>query len=208
MKRALPLFLLAGAIASGQDFRKFSVNLTGGAGIPRDDLRNALSNSGGIGFTGGYRPIRYLMAEVGYETLFGAARVRDFVPTAFGNLRIRDYQQFLPFGGRVILPMLDDKLHIYGGGGGVYIRYSERLRQPFQDAGFRFECPQCALRDGTGYYAQAGFNVAIDRAQLFRVGGGTKVYNGATSGDPLGAVPSGDTRDRWVIVFGSFSVNF
>ena len=208
MRRVLPIFLLAAALAPAQDFRKWSVNLTGGAGMPRDDLRNALSSSGGIGFTFGYRPIPYLMAEAGYETLFGAARIRDFLPTQFGNLRIRDYQQFLPFGGRVILPLAEDRVQIYGGGGGVYIRYSERLRQPFADAGFRFDCAECALRDGTGYYAQAGVNVAIDRAQFFRVGGGTRVYSGATSGDPLGAVPGGETRDRWLVIFGSFSVNF
>ena len=207
MKWVLPLLFLAGS-AVGQDFRKHQVNLVAGAGIPRDDLRNVLSTSGGVGFSYGFRPIRYLMAEAGYETLFGAARIRDFVPTQFGNLRIRDYQQFLPFGGRVILPFADDKVQIYGGGGGAYIRYSERIRQPFRDSGFRFDCPECALRDGFGYYAQAGISVAVDRAQFFRVGFATKVYRGATEGDPLGAVPAFETRDRWIMLLGTASLNF
>jgi hypothetical protein len=207
MKWVLPFLLVAG-VSFGQQFRKHQVNLVAGAGIPRDDLRNLLSSSGGVGFSYGFRPVRYLMAEAGYETLFGAARIRDFLPTAFGNLRIRDYQQFLPFGGRVILPLADDRVQIYGGGGGAYIRYSERIRQPFQDSGFRFDCPECALRDGLGYYAQAGISIAIDRAQFFRVGFGTKVYRGATEGDPLGPVPARETRDRWIMLFGNASLNF
>jgi hypothetical protein len=207
MKWVLPVLALCLPLL-GQEYRKHNVNFVAGAGLPKDDLRNLLSNSAGVGFSYFYRPVRFLAAEAGYETLFGAARVRDYLPTVFGNLRIRDYQQFLPFGGRVILPLADDRVQIYGGGGGVYIRYSERIRQPFQDSGFRIDCPECALRDGLGYYASAGVSIAIDRLQMFRVGVGTKVYRGAVSGDPLGPVPGGETRDRWVNIFGSFGVSF
>src|SRR5688572_14440669 len=112
--------------------------------FPRDDLSNLLSTNGGIGFSYYYRPIRWLAAEAGYETLFGAAEIREWVQTGYGNLRIRDYQQFLPFGGRVILPLANERIQIYGGGGGAYIRYSERLSQP-PYYGYRFECPDCAL---------------------------------------------------------------
>lgn len=207
MKWALPLFLLP-ALVAGQEFRKHNVNFVAGAGIPRGDISNLLSNSAGIGFSYYYRPIRYLAAEAGYETLFGAARVRDYLETGFGYLRIRDYQQFLPFGGRVILPLAEEKIQIYGGGGGAYIRYSERLRQPFANAGYRFDCPVCSLRDGLGYYAMVGANVALDRGQLFRIGGGAKVYRGAVSGDPIGALPRGETRDSWLYIFASFGLSF
>jgi hypothetical protein len=207
MRWVLPVLLLAGA-ASGQEFRKHSVTFRAGAGLPRGDIDQFLSNSAGVGFSYGFRPFRYVMAEAGYETLFGAADVDDFVPTWFGTLRIRDYQQFFPFGGRVILPLASDRIHLYGGGGGVYIRYSERIRQPFQNSGYRIECPACALRDGMGYYAQAGANVAIDRSQMFRLGGGTRVYRGATSGDPFGAIPGVETRDSWLVIYGSVSLNF
>lgn len=210
MRRLLPVVLLAAALssASAQSFRKHNVNLVAGAGLPRGDLRNLLSSSGGIGFSYGFRPIRYLMAEAGYETLFGAARIRDFEPTVFGNLRIRDYQQFLPFGGRVILPFADDRLQIYGGAGGAYIRYSERIRQPFQGSGLRIDCVSCALRDGLGYYALTGFSVAVDRSQMFRLGFVTKAYRGATSGDPLGSVPAAETRDHWYTVYGTLGISF
>jgi hypothetical protein len=106
------------------------------------------------------------------------------------------------------MPFADDRVQIYGGGGGVYIRYSERIHQPFQNSGFRVSCVSCSLRDGVGYYAVAGVSIAIDRAQLIRVGGGTKVYRGATSGDPLGPVPGVETRDRWYNIFGSVGISF
>jgi len=194
--------------AAAQAYLKHNFTGTMGAGLPQGDLRPLLSNSFGAGLSYHYRFIPYLAVEAGYETLFGAARVRDFLQTDFGSLRIRDYQQFLPFGGRVILPLAGDRIQIYGGGGGAYLRYSERVRQPFQDSGFRIDCAECAIRDGIGYYATAGVNVAVDRAQHFRVGVGTKVFRGATSGDPLGAVPGGETSDRWVNVFASFGFSF
>ena len=200
--------LLAGSLVLGQEYRKHNVNFVAGAGIPREELSNLLSTSGGIGFSYYYRPIRWLAAEAGYETLFGAAEIREWVQTGYGNLRIRDYQQFLPFGGRVILPLAAEKVQVYGGGGGAYIRYSERLSQPYNYYGYRFECPMCSLRDGLGYYATAGANIAIDRGQMFRVGGGVKMYRGAVSGDRLGPVPSGETRDGWLNIFGSFGLSF
>jgi hypothetical protein len=207
MKWVLPLVLVAGT-GFGQSYRRHNVTFNAGAGIPGDDLKNLLSTSGGVGFSYGYRPLRYLMAEAGYETLFGAADIRDFEPTFVGNLRIRDYQQFLPFGGRVILPFADDRFQIYGGGGGVYIRYSERISQPFQGGYYRVECVSCALRDGVGYYAVAGASIALDRSQMFRIGAGVKSYRGATSGDRLGAVPGIETRDRWTYIFGTFGISF
>jgi hypothetical protein len=88
------------------------------------------------------------------------------------------------------------------------MRYSERIRQPFQGGGFRVDCPACALRDGLGYYALAGISVGIDRLNFFRVGFMTKVYRGATEGDPFGPVPAMETRDRWVNLYGTFGINF
>ena len=143
-----------------------------------------------------------------FENLEDGARVEDFISTPYGNLRIRDYQQFLPFGGRVILPFADDRVHIYGGGGGAYIRYSERVRQPYQGYGYQIDCVECASRDGIGYYAKAGVSVALDRMQMFRVGFSTKVYRGATEGDPFGPIPEFETRDRWMMLMGTFSFNF
>ncbi len=207
MRWALLLFLTCLCV-NAQSFRKHNFQAIAGAGMPRGEIRPLLDTSFGAGFSYYYRPIPYLAAEVGYETLFGAARVRDFYQTSFGSLRIRDYQQFLPFGGRVILPLANDRVQIYGGGGGAYLRYSERIRQPFQGTGFRIDCAVCALRDGVGYYAKAGVSVALDQAQHFRIGAGTSVFRGATGGDPIGAIPGIETADRWVNIFASFGFSF
>jgi hypothetical protein len=208
MRFVLAVVLVTGS-AFGQDFyRKHNVTLNAGAGMPRGELRNQFSTSGGIGGLYGYRFHPYFQVEAGYETLFGAARVRDWVPTEFGPLRIRDYQQFLPFGGRVIVPLLNDRIQFHAGGGGAYFRYSERIRQPFDEYGYRIDCIECAVRDGIGYYGLAGVSIAVDRRQNVRIGFGGKVYRGNTSGEPFGPLPGRETVDRWINLFGSVGLSF
>ena len=146
----------------------------------------------------GYRFHPNFQLDAGFDGVFGAAGVNDWLPTAFGNLRIRDFQTFVPFGGRAILPLYRDKIQVYGGLGGAYIRYGERIRQPFQNVNFRIPCDICASRDGFGYYALFGVTTALDELRRFRLGVGTRVYRGYTSGDPLGAAPPGETTDRWI----------
>ena len=41
-----------------------------------------------------------------------------------------------------------------------------------------------------------------------RIGFGSKVYRGATDGDPLGPVPGVETTDRWITFFGTFGFSF
>jgi hypothetical protein len=207
MRILLPLLIFSVA-AFGQGYRRHNIMVNGGAGIPRGEIRQLFSTSGGIGALYGYRFHPYFQAEAGYETLFGAADVRDFQNTPFGQLRIRDYQQFLPFGGRVIVPLKGDRIQLHAGGGGAYFRYSERIRQPFGNQGFRIDCPSCATRDGIGYYGLVGASFALDQAQHFRVGFGSKVYRGATEGDALGLAPGSRTVDRWINVYGTFGVAF
>lgn len=201
-------FLLLAGSALAQEYRKHNLYVDMGAGQPRAELRGLFNDSFLTGIGYGYRFHEYFQADIGFETMFGAAGVRDFQPSFFGDLRIRDYQHFLPFGGRVVLPIARDRVQVYGGGGGAYIRYAERIRQPFQDSSYRIDCITCRSRDGIGYYASAGVNVAIDSARRFRIGAGGRVYRGGTGGDPFGAVTAPETRDHWVNVFGSFTVSF
>ena len=112
------------------------------------------SGSPGIAIDYGYRFHRYFQAEIGLDTLFGAANVRDFIGSGFGALQIRDREFFLPLGGRAILPFARGRLLISGGGGGAYMRYAELLRQPSDY--FRVDCPVCTSRSGWGSYALAG----------------------------------------------------
>jgi hypothetical protein len=124
--------------------------------------------------------------DAGFDTTFGAAGVLDWVPTYFGDLRIRDYQHFIPFGGRVVLPLAEERVHIYGGLGGAYMRYTERIRQPFNTAIFKSRALSARremVSDTTVLSEQTRRWTA---GRHFRVGAGAKVYRGHTSGDPLG----------------------
>jgi hypothetical protein len=206
--RTLAGFLLVASLLPAQEYRKHNVLLFGGAGVPGGDLTGITSTSAGLGLGYGYRFHEYFQAEAGYELLFGAARVRDFLPTLYGNLRIRDYQHFLPYGGRVIVPIKGDKIQLFAGGGGVYMRYSERVRQPFAQQGFTFDCAVCSARDGNGYYGLVGGNMALDRAQHFRIGVTSRFIRGETSGEPIGSVPAQTTEDRWTNIFFTFTVSF
>jgi hypothetical protein len=185
-----------------------SHNLTVGLGAaqPRADLEGLFSKSAGLSINYGYRFHPNFQADLGLDTVFYAARVRDFLPTGFGDLRIRDYQFLVPFGARAILPLERGRLQLSAGGGGAYLRYSELLSQPSDY--FRLACRVCAVRSGWGYYGLVGGRVALDRRQRFHAGVTTRVYQGHTDGAPLGFLPDFRTRDRWVNLFGEFGVSF
>lgn len=201
------LLLLAPSLTA-QPFNRHSANVSVGAARPRGELRPWFSDRPLVGVEYGYRIHRNFQVDAGFDAVFGAAGTRDWLPTDFGNLRIRDYQYMVPFGGRVILPVADERVHVYGGLGGAYMRYSEAVQQPFGDSGYRIPCYICASRDGFAYYGVFGVNASVDDARRFRFGVGTKVYRGHTSGDAFGATPPRETTDRWVNVFGTFSVTF
>jgi hypothetical protein len=195
-------------VVFGQGYFRHNITAGGGAARPKGDLGPLFSDSflGGVEY--GYRFHPNFQLDAGFDSVFGAAGVEDWLPTQFGNLRIRDFQTFVPFGGRVILPLYRDRIQIYGGMGGAYMRYSERIKQPFEDSNFKVQCPVCASRDGFGYYGLFGVTTALDRDRRFRLGVGGRVYRGHTSGDALGAAPPRETADKWVNLFGTFTVSF
>ena len=201
------MFALA-LVGSAQDYGKHTFHVDLGTARPRGELRTLFNDSFLAGFGYGFRFHEFFQLDAGFDTVFGAAGVRDFLPSFVGSLRIRDYQHFLPFGGRAILPLANDRVHVYGGGGGVYMRYTERVRQPLSESGFRFDCDVCSSRNGFSYYGLVGVDVALDRAHRFRVGIGGRVIRGETDGDPFGDIPPRQTQDRWINLFGRFSVNF
>jgi hypothetical protein len=211
MKATLFAILISGTLAAqprGGGFNRHNFTTALGAGLPRGDLRPFFDDSVGFNFGYGYRFHRNFQLDAGLDTIFHAAEVRDLFQSVVGDLRIRDYQFLVPFGGRAILPVFDGRLLLYGGGGPAYMRYQERIRQPFSEAYFRLDCTVCRSRDGWGYYALAGWSVAVDRRHHFRVGVTSKVYRGETGGDAFGAVPPIRTQDRWVNVFGEFGFSF
>jgi hypothetical protein len=207
---AIPL-MLATVCAYGQSWREsyyphHNFTFAMGAAQPRADLANAFGVRPLISAAYGWRFNRYLQADVGLDTVFGAAGVRAFEDTGIGYARIRDYEFFLPMGGRVILPLFRGRLLIAGGGGGAWAHYTELLHQPADY--FHIDCLTCGSRNGWMSYALADISAFLDQGQHFRVGAVTKVYRGYTDGDPLGSLPVGRTTDRWVNIMGLFGFSF
>ncbi|MCS7025854.1 MAG: hypothetical protein NZV14_13715 [Bryobacteraceae bacterium] len=198
---ALPLL-----VEAQYRYPRHNVHLGLGAGVPQADLRPLFDPKVGFRFGYGYRFQRFFQADLGLDTVVGAAGVRDFLQTQLGVQRIRDFQYFLPLGGRAIIPLAGDRLLIHAGGGGAYMRYAERISQPSDY--IRLACPVCGARSGWGYYSQVGFSVAMDRFQRFRLGVVSRVYRGYTNGEAIGAVPGVRTRDHWVNTMAEFGVAF
>ncbi|HOK46674.1 MAG TPA: hypothetical protein PLA43_07140 [Bryobacteraceae bacterium] len=203
---SLALAAVAGVAAAQDYYPRHNFTFGVGAAQPRADLNGLFKNSPGISFSYGYRFARNFQADAGFETVFGAADVRDFLNTEFGPVLIKDYQYFVPLGGRAILPLIGGRLLFSGGGGGAYMRYSERLRQPSDF--FRIACPVCTSRSGWGYYALVDISTFVDNSQHFRVGVVSKVYRGHTNGEPLAALPGVRTRDHWVNIMGQVGFSF
>ena len=207
MRALLVLVVLAAPLAAQTGYRKHSLRLSMGAGLPRADLKPFFEDSFNLGFGYGYRFHRNFQADIGLDTVFYAARVEDYYQTQYGELRIRDKQYLVPFGGRAIVPLGGERVLFYGGGGGTYMRYQESIRQPFGDY-YRFDCPVCRSRSGWGYYAVLGVSFSLDRSGHLRLGAGSRVYRGETSGDALGALPPIRTQDRWLTTMGEFTLSF
>lgn len=192
---------------AAQWYPKHNFTLGIGGAQPKDDLSDFFRSRPGIAVNYGYRFARNFQADAGLDTVFGAAGVHDYLDSPlFGYLRIRDYQFFVPLGGRAILPVADERLLFFGGGGGAWMKYTELLRQPSDY--YRFECPVCDSRSGWGYYALAGVNYFVDSGRHFRIGLTTKMYKGHTDGDPFADVPGVRTRDRWINILGDVGFSF
>lgn len=203
------LILALPPIANGQSYWH-KHNITGGVGaaMPRADLRYVYATSPLVNVNYGFRFHPWFQGDIGFETAFHAAGVEDYLPTGLGYLRIRDYQYFLPMGGRVVVPIAHDRILFSAGGGGAYLRYSEQVRQPPAESGVYFDCPPCAARDGWAYYGLVATSVALDQGRHFRIGATGRVYRGYTEGHGLGAVPYGHTQDHWINVAGDFTFSF
>jgi hypothetical protein len=205
------IWLAAGITASAQGYGRYwpRHNITAGLGIamPRQELLPAYQNAFGWTVGYGYRPLPFLQLDAGYEGSYNAAAVNDFYDQpAFGPLRIRDYQTFIPFGARVILPLAGGRVEVFGGGGGAYLRYSEHMTQP--DPYYNLGCPVCRARDGFGWQALAGFNVGVTRNNAIKLGVMTRMYDAETSGQAVGNIWNGKSQDRWLNTYLTLSFSF
>jgi hypothetical protein len=205
MKTALLVLTGAMSVLAQPAFRKHNFSVGGGAGIPRGEIKPFLSTSPVLRIGYGWRFHRNFQADIGFDTVFHAAKIRDFVDSDFGALRIKDYQFMLPFGGRAIIPL--GRVQLFAGGGPSWVRYQERIRQPLGNV-LQIDCPPCRDRGGWGYYGVAGGSVALDRAQHFRLGMTVRVIRATTDGDAFGDVPAIQTKDHWINTAAEFTFSF
>ncbi|MBZ5674407.1 MAG: porin family protein [Acidobacteriia bacterium] len=187
--------------------RQFSFSAGTGGAIPREDLTSFMTTSPLLTIGFGYRPIKYLQADVGLDAVFHAAGVRDFQDTIIGRLKISDNEIMVPLGGRGILP-IGPRVELFGGGGTVYLHYGESVEVPGGGSDSSFNCQTCRSRGGWGYYTTAGVNVAVERSRRFWVGVESRLIHGKTNGDPLGAVPPLETTDTWINTAAVFTFRF
>lgn len=193
--------------AAAADYQRH--HITGGLGAitPQDQIQRAYRTAFAWNVGYGFRPWRYLQFDAGIDSGYNAGNVKDFVYTELGPLQVRDYQLFVPVGARVVTPLgRNGRWEIYGGGGYVYMRYSERLRQPAQ--GINIGCPICDARDGYGWYALSGVNYGLDSGNMFKIGAMVRVMQGHTSGAGIGTLPGVRTSDRWLASYLNFTASF
>jgi hypothetical protein len=204
-------FLLAAPLAASLYAQplggQFSFNIGTGGAIPREDLTSLMTTAPLVTAGFGYRPIRYLQADVGLDAIVHAAGVRDFQDTIIGRIKIRDNEVLVPLGGRAILP-LGPRTELFGGGGAAYLHYGESVEVPGGGEDSGFKCRTCRSRDGWGYYAIAGLNIAVERSHRFWVGVESRLVRGKTDGDRLGAVPPLRTHDTWINTAAVFTFRF
>lgn len=205
--RIVLLLALVPVTLIGQEwYPRHNFSIGAGFARPRGDIGRALDDAPAFNVSYGYRFHRNFQADIGFDTAFGAAGINDFLDTGLGYRRIRDYQFFVPFGGRAILPIANERFQISGGMGGAYLRYAERISQPSDY--YRVDCPPCAARSGWGYYGLVNTSAFLDSGRHFRVGVTAKMYRAHTDGEPLGDVPPFRTKDRWLMIGGEFGISF
>jgi hypothetical protein len=205
MKVLVSMVLVAALPAAAQErFPRHNLTISNGAGLPRGEINEYFEPSYLLGFSYGYRFHRYFQADLGFDTTFGAARVERYVESPYGYQRIRDFQHFVPYGGRGILPLASGKVLISGGGGGVWMRYREAIAQP--NPYVQLTCPQCLARSGPGYYALGSVKFT-NRWQRIWFGATAKIIRGETEGKPFGGLsPFRPTKDNWLFL--TFDIGF
>ncbi len=197
----LPATFLIAQEESPANF-KHSVYIGGGFGMPRGDMRQFMASSGLVRFGYGYRVGRYFQVDLSWDVVWRAAGIGITQQSLVGEIRITDSEHFVPFGGRVILPLAKNRLEFFAGGGGAYLRYEEDADIPgahvYGNSYVDYDCPSCTSRDGWGYYGNAGANIALDRRQRVWVGVEVRYVRGRTSGVLLSPDAPYATSDRWI----------
>jgi len=174
----------------------------GGVGLPAGDLKRWMSPAALVRVGYGRRVSRHFQMDLGLDAVVGAAGINITQQSLVGELRIHDVEYMVPFGGRAILPLAEDRFELFAGGGGIYLRYDEEAEIPglkcYGSCYYEIPCPSCTSRGGWGYYGTAGVNFALDRRHRVWLGLEARYTKGTTSGTLLSTVAGFETEDRWL----------
>lgn len=180
--------------------RKNTLVIGGGAGIPGADLGNVMSPSALLRLGYGYRLRKHFQVDIGADLVLHAAGIDVSQQTFIGEVRKRDNEYLIPFGGRVVLP-LAQRFEVFAGGGGTYLWYGEEAYVPGMKCTgscyYDVPCPSCISRGGWGYYGTAGVHISLERRNRFWLGTEMRYFKGATSGRLLGNGAQLETKDQW-----------
>lgn len=139
-------------------FSVFSLNFDlGVVGAAGGDEREAFRTTGGWTMASSLRFDRHAAIDAALSLAIGAARVGRTIDTNIGSRSTSDYEGFLLFGGRYIIPSADESLLLSLGGGVAYAFYEEDAGDIFKES---ITCYSCiAPTHGNGSYVTAELEI-------------------------------------------------
>lgn len=209
--RTIPILVSCGLLTGGclfaqdSEYHRNNISAALGAAVPTGNDTSYLSPAPLVSFHYGYRFLRFLQADAGFQLAFGAADNQNPEITDVGTVRGGDHEFMIPLGGRVILPLPFQRFEVSAGGGTMYLHYSETVPQnPYYQTG----CYSCTSRGGWGEYGLANVSYFLDENHSFHVGTTVQYVTGTTNGEPVGNVPGNQTTDHWLNVSVEFGLSF
>lgn len=199
------MLLSAAAFGQSSDFHHHNVSIGVGPAIPTGADTSFLSAAPLVSLGYGYRFTRFLQADVGFQSAFGAANNPFLEVTDLGNIKGGDREYFIPFGGRIIIPTPFHKIEASAGGGGTYLHYSETVPSSYY---FRNNCYSCTSRGGWGGYGLANVSYFLDDNHTFHVGATGRFITAKLNGQSVGATPASSSTDHWVNISFDFGISF
>ena len=199
--------LLLSGLTFGQsgDFYRNNITAGIGPGIPVGSDTAYLDAAPLISIGYGYRFNRFLQADVGFQTAFGAASNQNIEATNLGYVRGGDREYMVPLGGRLIVPTPLSRIELSAGGGAAYLHYSETVPSSYYYTNY---CYSCTSRGGWGAYGLANVSYFLDSDHNFHVGTTGQFISASLHGDAVGATPAIDTKDHWVNISFEFGFSF
>lgn len=194
------------ALAQDTDYHHNNFVFGLGPAMPVGNTTNYLSTAPMLDVGYGYRFNRWLQADAGFQTVFGAANNQNPELTNVGTVQGGDHEFMVPMGGRVYIPQPFQRFEFSAGGGAAYLHYSETVSSGA--IGYSIGCYSCTSRDGWGGYGLLNGSFYLDSNRNFRVGTTLQFIAASTSGQAVGDVPALRTTDHWTNLIFEFGFSF